>query len=97
MVTRAGGFRAKTRFALQKRPRDRGKISITRFMQEFKIGDKVIIAQEPAVHKAMPHPRYKARTGIIIGNQGRSYKVQIIDGKKKKILLAAPIHLNKVK
>jgi large subunit ribosomal protein L21e len=95
MVTRAGGFRAKTRFALQKRARDRGKIAITCMMQEFKIGDRVIITQNSAVHKAMPHPRYKARTGTVIGKQGRSYKVHIVDGGKDKILLSAPVHLTK--
>ena len=96
MVKRAGGFRAKTRRALAKRPRDKGKVRITAYMQEFKIGDRVIIAQEPAVHKGMPHPRYKARTGAIVGQQGRVYKVQIQDGGSTKMLLSAPVHLRKV-
>ncbi|MEM4248579.1 MAG: 50S ribosomal protein L21e [Candidatus Nanoarchaeia archaeon] len=97
MVKRAGGFRAKTRFALQKSARKRGKISTTRLMQEFKTGDKVVITQEPAIHKGMPHPRYKARTGIVIGKQGRTYKIRIFDGGKEKILLSAPVHLTKMK
>lgn len=96
MVTRPGGFRAKTRGSLAKRPRDKGKVRMTSYMQEFKIGDKVIIKQEPAVHKGMPHPRYKAKTGTVIGEQGRVYKVQIQDGGSKKIMLAAPVHLRRV-
>lgn len=97
MVTRRGGFRARTRNTLRKKPRQRGKVSVTASIQEFKIGDRVIIKQEPAVHKGMPHPRYKARTGVVIGQQGRVYKVEIQDGGSTKILLSAPVHLVKVK
>ena len=97
MVQRPGGFRAKTRGSLAKKPRNRGKVSVTACMQEFKIGDRAIIAQEPAVHKGMPHPRYKSRTGVVIGRQGRVYKVQIQDGGSKKIMLAAPVHLVRAK
>ena len=96
MVKRAGGFRAKTRVALAKRPRNRGKVPVTAQIQEFKTGDRVIIKQEPAVHKGMPHPRYKARSGVVIGQQGRVYKVEIRDGGSKKILLSAPVHLKRI-
>ncbi|MFH0869298.1 MAG: 50S ribosomal protein L21e [archaeon] len=97
MVTRPGGFRAKTRGSLAKKPRNRGKVSVTACMQEFKIGDRVIILQEPAIHKGMPHPRYKSRTGVVIGEQGRVYKVRIQDGGSTKVMLSAPVHLVRVK
>jgi len=95
MVQRRGGFRARTRHTLAKHPRDRGKITVTKYLQAFKDGEKVIIIQEPAVHKAMPHPRYKARIGVITGKQGRVYKVQVQDGGVTKTFLSAPVHLRK--
>lgn len=96
MVDRTGSFRSKTRKKLRKCPRDRGKISITRFLQKFEVGDKVRILQEPAVHKGMPHPRYKNKVGTIIGKQGRAYIIEIKEGGKIKKLLSVPIHLAKV-
>lgn len=97
MTRRVGGFRARTRKKLRKKPRSKGKISTTRLLQSFKIGDKVIIAQESAIHKAMPHPKFKSRTGVVVKKQGRAYMVKIKDGRKTKNVLAAPIHLIKVK
>jgi len=93
MTQRTGGFRAKTRKKLRKRARDKGKISTTRFMQKFEIGEKVTIKQEPAIHKAMPHPKFKNKTGIIVGKQGRAYVVEFKDGGKTKNVLSAPVHL----
>lgn len=95
MTRRTGGFRAKTRKKLRKKPRSKGKISTTRLLQSFKIGDSVIIRQEAAVHKAMPHPKFKSQTGKVVAKQGKAYVVQIKDGGKTKKLLAAPIHLVK--
>ena len=93
MVQRQGGYRKKTRHKLQKRARDRGKLPVTRIMQEFKIGDRVTIKQEPSVHKAMPHPRYKNKMGKIIERRGESYVVEIMDSNKRKELISAPVHL----
>lgn len=97
MVQRAGGFRMKTRHTLRKVPRTSGKVSITRQLQQFQIGESVTIVQEPTIHNGMPHPRYKNRTGVIIGKQGSAYKVKIRDGNSYKIMLAAPVHLVKSK
>ncbi len=96
MVQRAGGFRAKTRRTLSKHPRSRGKISLARLLQEFKQGDRVAIDIESAVHKGMPHPRYEGRSGIIVGIQGRVYKVAIMDGGIRKIFLSDAVHLRKL-
>ena len=96
MTQRTGGFRAKTRKKLRKKPRSKGKVSMTRLLQSFKTGDKVIISHEAAVHKAMPHPKFKSLAGKVIGKQGKAYMVQIKDGNKTKKVLAAPVHLIKV-
>ena len=97
MVQRAGGFRCKTRHALRKVPRTSGKVAVTRQLQQFNIGDAVTLTPEPAIHNGMPHPRYKNRTGKIVEKRGTSYVVQVRDGDSTKMLIAAPIHLRRVK
>ncbi|MBI4095893.1 MAG: 50S ribosomal protein L21e [DPANN group archaeon] len=96
MVQRAGGFRARTRRTLSRSPRSRGKISLTRLMQQFKEGDRVMIDIESAVHKGMPHPRYEGRAGVVVGMQGRVYRVAIMDGGIRKIFLSNAVHLRKL-
>ncbi len=95
MVDKAGGFRSKTRHKLQKRARDRGKVSITKMLQKFSKGDRVLIKQEPAVHKGMPHPKYKSKVGTVVKTQGKCYVVAIKDGGKTKYMISAPVHLVK--
>ena len=93
MVQRAGGFRMKTRRSMSKSPRNRGKISMTAMMQQFKEGDRVAIDQEPAFHAATPHPKFKGRVGTVIGMQGKAYKVEVWDGGVRKLFLSAPVHI----
>jgi len=93
MVKRIGGFRRKTRHKLKKNFRQKGKISITKYMQKFKNNDKVILSAEPAIQKGMYFPRFHGKSGIIVGKQGDCYKVQIKDSNKTKTVLVHPIHL----
>lgn len=91
MVKRSKGLRSKTREKLTQKPRYRP--AITKFIQEFSEGQKVMISQEPSSQKGMPHTRFKGRVGKIIGRRGRAYIVEITDGKKKKKIISAPEHL----
>ncbi len=93
MTTRQGRFRKNTRHKLQKRARDRGKVSITKQLQEFKIGDKVRVMHEPAVHKGMPHPHFKNSVGSVVRKQGDCYVVSLKDKNMKKEVISAPVHL----
>ncbi len=73
-----------------------GKVTATRLIQDFKVGEKVVIDTKPYYKEgALPHPRYKGRVGIIKGKRGSHYIVEIKDGNKKKELLSSPIHLKK--
>ena len=65
MVRRTGGFRRKTRSKLRKNVKDKGKISIRRYLQSFKNGERVFLSCEPAVQKGMYHPRYYGKAGLI--------------------------------
>jgi len=95
-MKRVGGYRKGTRQALRKHPRERGKITITRFIKKFEIGEKVAIVLEPSYHFGMPHPRFKGRIGVIDGKQGECYFVKLKDGNKEKLILAHPVHLRKI-
>ncbi|MBI2653278.1 50S ribosomal protein L21e [Candidatus Woesearchaeota archaeon] len=95
MVRRIGGFRRKTRYKFRKEKRARGKISLTRYFQSFKVGDKVYLAVEPSVQKGMYHPRFMGRAGIIKSRRGKCYEVSINDLGKEKTLIVHPIHLKR--
>ena len=95
MTKRIGGFRRKTRSKLSKSPRTHGKISLTRYFQEFKVNEKVVLKAEPSFQKAMYFPRFHGLPGIITGKQGECYTVRIKDGNKTKNLVIHPIHLKK--
>src|SRR3989338_531908 len=95
MSKRIGGFRRKTRSKLKKAVRSKGKISLTRYFQELKKGDKVHLIAEPSIHKGMYHPRFIGKRGTIVSNRGRCYEVSVKDINKEKILIAHPIHLKK--
>jgi len=89
------GYRRRTR-NLRIRSRDKGKIKIGRYLQKFKKGDFVSISIDPS-YQAIPHPRFKGRSGKVTGRQGRCYHVEIKDGGKKKKILIAPEHLTALK
>ncbi|MEM5802180.1 MAG: 50S ribosomal protein L21e [Candidatus Aenigmatarchaeota archaeon] len=94
MVQKHKGFRSRTRERLKQRPGYRAPI--TKFLQDFDIGQKVVIAPEPSSQSGMPHPRFKGRSGEIIGKRGRSYIVKVVDGDKVKKVIVNPEHLKAV-
>ena len=86
------GYRRNTR-NLRVKLRDKGKIKIKDYLQEFSEGDTVAIKINPRYQK-IPHPRFHGRIGKISGRQGRAYYVEIMDGDKEKKLLVTPEHLS---
>jgi len=95
MVQRTGSRRRKTRHKLRKNVRDKGKIRINNYLQKFNVDDRVALVAEPAVQRGMHHPRFQGHIGVVVGEQGTSYKVRINDGNMKKVLLVHPIHLRR--
>lgn len=96
MVKRIGGFRRKTRHKLKKSARRKGKISISRYFQEFKVNDKVQLVAEPSIHKGLYFPKFHGKYGVIKVKRGNCYEVRIKDPKKEKIIIIHPVHLKKV-
>ncbi len=97
MVKRIGGTRRKKRCILRKSNREKGKISLSQYLQNFEIGERVKLSIESAVQNGMYHPRFYGKDGIIKCRQGRCYEVMIDDGGKQKILIVHPVHLQKSK
>jgi len=95
MTQKSHGPRAKTRKRLKQPVRYRP--TITKFLKEFQIGEKVVIDPEPSSQRGMPHVRYRGRVGEIIGKRGNAYIVAVKVGSKTKQLISAPEHLKEFK
>lgn len=94
MVKRSRGFRSRTRKKLRQKTGRRPVIS--KFIEEFRKNQKVVVVQEPSSHKGMPHSRFKGKIGKIIGRRGKSYIVEIKEGNKLKKVISRPEHLKVV-
>lgn len=95
MTQRMGGARRKTRHKLAKNVRDKGKVSLARYFQDFKVGDKVCLAAEPSIHEGMYFPRFHGKVGTVSGKRGKCYEIQIKDVKMPKTLVVHPVHLKR--
>jgi large subunit ribosomal protein L21e len=93
MVKKSRGFRSRTRKKLKQKLT---RPAITRFIQEFETGEKVLITPEPSSHRGMPFPRFRGCIGEIIGKRGKCYIVKVINFKKEKKIIVAPEHLRRL-
>jgi large subunit ribosomal protein L21e len=96
MAKRIGGLRRKSRGKFSLATRERGKISLTKFFQEVKPGDKVMLKANPAYQKGLYMPRFHGRTGIVKGKRGACYEIVIRDMAKQKSIVVHPLHFVKV-
>ena len=73
------------------------KASVNRQLVEFAVGSRVRIAYNPSFLRGRPNAlRFNNRIGVISGKQGRSFKIEFLDGGKKKQLVIANVHLIRV-
>jgi large subunit ribosomal protein L21e len=93
MVKSSKGFRSRSRGTFTKEVRERGLPPVTRFLREFEVGERVMVRIEPSDPHGQPHPRYQGRTCTVVGKSGRAYRIEFLDGNKRKELIATPIHL----
>lgn len=96
MTKRIGSSRRKTRDLLSVSKRDKGRISISKILQNFAIGDKVALNTAPNVHSGQIFRRFRDQIGIVKAMQGNCYKVSIKDGSKEKTLIVHPAHMRKI-
>ena len=85
-----GTLSGKTRYL-----RGRTRSTVADAVRTFSVGDKVLISPK-AITPGMPHLRYASRHGVVVEKRGRSYVVEVKDGKKTKKIVAGPVHLRKV-
>ncbi len=79
-----------------KNVRQRGKIQLSEYFKELKIGDSVAIINEASIPSSFPQ-RVVGRTAKIIATRGNSKIVEIMDGNLRKQFIIHPIHLKKIK
>ncbi len=81
--------------ANQKNVKSRGKISLSKYFQEFKEGDRVAIVRDLSISSAFSD-RIQGKSGVIIGQRGNAYIIKLMDGNKEKVHIIAPLHLKKL-
>ena len=91
-LRKSKGLRSGTRRLLSKKPRERGKINLSRILHDYKPGDRVCVKIDPSIHKGMPHKRYHGKIGIIKNRKGRSYVLEVGIGSGIKEIIARPEH-----
>lgn len=77
--------------------RARGKISVSKYFQQFEEGTQVLLKAEPAVQKGMYPTKYHGKVGKVCSKKGSCYEVEIMDFKKPKRHIIHPIHLRLLK
>ena len=95
MVKRIGGSRRKTRYKLKRDPRKKGRINFKRYLEEYKKGDKVLLAPDSIVQKGMFDPKWVGRSGVISRKRGKCYEVIIYEKGNMKQLIIHPVHLKR--
>jgi len=93
MARKSKGYRSRTRSLLRKKPREKGKVGLSKLLQDYNLGDRVCIRIDPGVHKGMPHRRFQGKIGTIVERRGRACVVEILTGNEKRNVIARPEHL----
>jgi large subunit ribosomal protein L21e len=93
LVRRSKGYRSRTRTLFRKKAREKGKVGLSRLLRTYNPGDKVKIRIDSGVHKGMPHRRYHGRVGIVKARRGRSYVIEVVEGRQTRTLIARPEHI----
>ena len=67
-------------------------LTASRLTHQYSPGERVVIEPNPK-YKGMPHPKFKGKNGLVITKRGNGYEIEIMDGKKKKIITTKPEHI----
>jgi len=96
-MAKSKGIRRKSRSALTKKVRDKGRLPISRLLTSYEEGEKVVINIDPGIHKAMPHKRYQGKVATIVGQRGKAYVMEIPQRKTVKTIITTAHHIRKHK
>ncbi|MEM4330402.1 MAG: 50S ribosomal protein L21e [Candidatus Pacearchaeota archaeon] len=76
----------------KKNVREKGKIRLSEYFKEIKVGDRTNVVEEKSIRRSFPD-RIIGKQGEVIGERGEYKIVQIKDGKKLKKFIIHPINL----
>jgi large subunit ribosomal protein L21e len=93
----SSGIRRKSRAALRKKVREKGRLPLSRLLTKYEEGEKVVITIDSGVHKGMPHKRFQGKVADVVGKRGRAYVLEIPQRKTVKTIIATPEHIRKHK
>ncbi len=79
-----------------KRIQTNGRPGLSKIFQKFEKGNSVAVVREPSIDARFPF-RLQGLTGVITGERGNSYIIEIATQNKKKTFLIEPVHLKKIK
>lgn len=91
MAHRSKGYKRNTRRTFKKD--FRSKFTVTPFIEEFQVDEKIIVDQNPFSQSSMPHFRFKGKIGTVSEKRGAGYVVKLKDGNKLKMITTRPEHL----
>jgi len=86
--------RCKGKISKRSRLLGRKRLTVSALVRKFAVGDVVTIDIQNR-YPGSPHPRYRGRSGEIIGTRGDAYIVQVRDGRMVKELIVPSVHLHK--
>ncbi|MBI2576710.1 50S ribosomal protein L21e [Candidatus Woesearchaeota archaeon] len=95
-MERMGGKRRKTRHISLKYYREKGKVSIRKFFQDFAPGCKVMLLTDSSHPGGAPWRRFYGKCGTVRGKRGGCYEITFFDGGKEKLLITHPLHMKKI-
>jgi ribosomal protein L21E len=75
--------------------RTRGKVSLSKYFQEFNEGDNAAVIKEASIPSNFPK-NIQGRTGVIEAKRGKAYIVKINDKNQEKRYIIEAIHLKKI-
>ena len=78
-----------------KRLKEKGKVSFTKFFQDFKEGDSVAVVRDLGFKFGYLN-RIQGRTGKVIEKRGSAYYIEVKELNKPKKYLLRPVHLKKI-
>jgi large subunit ribosomal protein L21e len=81
--------------ATHKNIHEKGKFSLAKFFQKFKVGDSVALVKNLGF-KLGYSKRLQGRTGKVLAKRGAAYYVEIKDLNKPKRYSIKPIHLQRI-
>jgi len=76
--------------------KNKGKIKLSRYFQDFEKGDSVAVISELALQPRFPS-KLQGRIGVVEGKRGNSYIIRMKDLNKEKTYIIHPVHLMRIK